>query len=226
MLSGFHKLAGLIVLCTVLSSCSGQNSRLQKLVTSCIDTSGEDYCAACPWPRTNSSCVTARICTKSTEVLRENGNYIAIRDKKMCNCPEPGFVHGLAIPRALIGGVESSNRPSGIWKFAWETAIDLGIHPMDVALAINPNTDRSENQMHIHITRLLPGARTGFQKEHTSRVESLDQVWRVSRENAARAGFIDYGILAIQGLDSGYDVIVSEHNPEHRYTIYRCKDSG
>jgi CDP-diacylglycerol pyrophosphatase len=224
MISGFQKLVGLIVLCSVLSSCSGQNSRLQRLITSCIDTSGEDYCAACPWPRTDSSCVTAGICTAGTEIWRENGNYIAIRDKKMCSCSRAGFIHGLAIPRALIGGVESSNRPNGIWKFAWETAIDKGINPIDVALAINPNTDRSENQMHIHITRLLPGARTGFRKDYTSRVDRLDQVWHASRENAAKAGLVDYGVLVIQGFDNGYDVIISEISPEHQYTRYRCND--
>jgi CDP-diacylglycerol pyrophosphatase len=224
MKSGFQKFVCLVVLCSVLSSCSGQNSRLQRLVTSCIDTSGEDYCAACQWPRTDSSCVTAGNCTASTEIWRENGNYIAIRDKKMCNCSKPGFIHGLVIPRALIGGIESLNRPNGIWEFAWKTAIDKGIHPEDVALAINPNADRSENQMHIHIARLLPGARAGFQKGYNSRVDRLDQVWRASRENAAKAGLGDYGVLVTQGLDSGYDVTVSEQNPEHRYTIYRCND--
>jgi len=224
MKSGFNKLAGLIVLCAVLSSCSGQNSRLQKLMTDCIDTSGENYCAACPWPRTDSGCLNAGTCTTSTEVWRENGNYIVIRDKKMCNCSKPGFMHGIVIPRALIGGVESFNRPNGIWKFAWETAIGLGIDPMDVALAINPNTDRSENQMHIHITRLLPGARTGFRKEYSSHMERLDQVWSATRENAARTGLIDYGVLVIQGLDKGYDVIISEKSPEHKYTASRCND--
>jgi len=142
----------------------------------------------------------------------------------MCNCARPGFVHGLAIPRALIGGVESMNRPGGIWEFAWETAIKKGIHPADIALAINPNTDRSENQMHIHITRLLTGARNGFRKDYTSSVERLDQVWHASRENAARAGLVDYGVLVIQGPGSGYDVIIAEISPEHQYTRYRCND--
>jgi CDP-diacylglycerol pyrophosphatase len=226
MKSLFQKLASLVVLCTLLCSCSGQNSRLQKFVTNCIDTTGEDYCAACPWPRTESSCAAAGICTKSTEVWRETENYIAIRDKKMCNCSKSGFIHGLAIPKALIAGIESSNRPNGIWKFAWETAIDQGIRPFDLALAINPSGDRSENQMHIHIARLLPGARAVFRKEQVSWAGRLDQVWSVAREIATRAGLADYGILVIQGKDIGYDVVVSASSPEHNYTVYRCSDKS
>ena len=56
-----------------------------------------------------------------TELWVESNNYLVISDSKMCGCPE-GFVHGLALPRAHITGIEDKVLPDGIWKFAWDAA--------------------------------------------------------------------------------------------------------
>jgi hypothetical protein len=212
----------LLTVTLLLAGCSTQHSRLQQLVTSCTDLSGEDYCTACPWPRSDSSCELAAVCTKSTEIWRESEYYIAIRDKKMCGCKLPGFFHGLAIPRALIRGVESANRPAGIWDFAWKAGMAKGIAGGELALAISPANDRSENQLHIHILRLKNDARNSFLQERTTTVDSLAKVWQAATASAAANGLTFYGVLAAENPAGGYLVVVSAESPEDIYTAARC----
>jgi CDP-diacylglycerol pyrophosphatase len=212
----------LLLTVSLATGCTTQNSRLQKLVTSCTDLSGEDYCTACPWPRSDSSCERASVCAKSTEIWRENENYIAIRDKKMCSCTQSGFVHGLAIPRAMIKGVESANRPGGIWDFAWKTGLERGIAASNMALVINPANDRSENQLHIHIVRLKDDARNSFPKGKTTATESLAKTWQTATASAASNNLPFYGVLAAQNPAGGYFVVVSPESPEDLYTVARC----
>ena len=84
--------------------------------------------------------------------------FVAIRDLKMCGCP-PGFVAGLALPRARVTGIEDPRRPEGIWPFAWQVARTRIPDERQIALAINPKDARSENQMHVHMLRLRPETR-------------------------------------------------------------------
>lgn len=211
-----------LTLMACLAGCSAQHDRLQRLVTDCLDITGEDYCRSCRWPRTESGCVPGNACRSTTEVWRESMSYIAIRDRKMCGCSSPSFVHGLVIPRSLIPGVEAVNRPNGIWDFAWQTALGRDIPEEEIALAINPRHDRSENQMHIHITRLRKGAPDGYDKELAASIASLGSVWGTAREIALAKGLADYGILVVRRKAGGFTVIVEAGSPEDRYMIARC----
>lgn len=220
--AGWIKPLLLTAILAFLAGCSGQHDRLQRLVTGCLDISGEDYCRSCPWPRTESSCIPGQACRSTTEVWRENTNYVAIRDRKMCGCSDPAFVHGLVIPRALISGVEAASRPEGIWDFAWQTALRKNIPESEIALGINPRHDRSENQMHIHITRLRKGATDGHEKELAADIPALDSVWATARRVALSKGLDDYGILVVQRKTGGFTVIVEPGSPEDRYMAARC----
>lgn len=202
--------------------CTTENNRLQRLVTNCLDISGESYCSSCQWPRSDSTCIPARVCGRSTEVWRESLHYVAIRDKKMCECTAPGFVHGLVIPRALISGVEAANRPNGIWNFAWQTARERKIPLDEIALAINPKHNRSENQMHIHITRLRSDARAAIKPELSAQVGNLDSVWQAAGTLAAANGLTDYGVLVIARSAADFTVVVDGESPEDRFMSARC----
>jgi len=212
----------LAIILSTLAGCSGQHDRLQRLVTNCLDISGEQYCSSCQWPRAESGCSADNACARTTEVWRESLNYVAIRDKKMCSCTTPNFVHGLVIPRALIAGVESPNRPNGIWNFAWQTALKRDIPATEIALAINPQHDRSENQLHIHITALRKDSRKLFNKELSMPVESLDRVWDAAAKMARAKGLSDYGILVVKGADDSFTVLVEPESPEDLYMLARC----
>ena len=85
----------------------------------CLDITALDYCTICSVQRTDGGCGGAtKSCDARLEIWAESSNYVAIRDQKMCGCPSD-FVHGLAIPRAHVTGVEEPKRPTGIWAFAW-----------------------------------------------------------------------------------------------------------
>lgn len=198
-----------------------ENSRLQSLVTSCLDSSGEAYCETCPWPRRDSSCLE-RGCREATTVWRESSDYVAIQDKKMCNCPSAAFIHGLAIPRALVSGVEAANRPNGIWRFAWQVALEHGIQPDEAALVVNPKNDRSENQLHLHIVRLKNDARSRLDSRLTTACADLENVWGVVRKKAQVAGLDDYGVLVVRNLLGGFLVQIVAGSPEDIYTQARC----
>jgi CDP-diacylglycerol pyrophosphatase len=210
----------------LLGGCSAGHNRLQRLVTECLDLTAEDYCSTCPWPREEKGCRLTDRCTATTAVWAESPLYVAIRDRKMCTCDDASFIHGLAIPRALIPGVEAPGRPEGIWAFAWQTALTRGIPAEEVALAINPRTDRSENQMHIHIARLLPTARNRFPEEATVRNADLGAVWRLSRQRATNLGLDDYGILVTADGPGRYLAVVSPTSPEDLYLQARCRQRG
>jgi CDP-diacylglycerol pyrophosphatase len=216
--------AGLFFVLVAMGGCTTENNRLQRLVTNCLDVSGESYCSSCQWPRTDSSCVADNACPRTTEVWRESLHYVAIRDKKMCSCTAPGFIHGLAMPRALISGVDAANRPNGIWTFAWQTARDLNIPHSDIALAINPKHDRSENQMHIHITRLRSDARSTMAQQRSAQVSTLDSVWLTAGALAAANGLTDYGVLVAAGSMGGFTVVVDGESPEDRFMSARCPE--
>ncbi|HZV80689.1 MAG TPA: CDP-diacylglycerol diphosphatase [Geobacteraceae bacterium] len=225
MLPRHSRVSCTALLCIMLlgiAGCSSEKNRLQMLVTSCLDVSGETYCNSCQSPRTESGCVADNACTRTTEVWRENMYYVAIRDRKMCGCSDPGFIHGLAIPRAIISGVDAPNRPNGLWSFAWQTALERNIRRSDIALAINPKHDRSENQMHIHITRLRDDARSRITPEMSARVNDLASVWSVAGKIAAAKGLSDYGVLVTAGKDGDFMVVVDEDSPEDRFMAARC----
>jgi CDP-diacylglycerol pyrophosphatase len=147
--------------------------------------------------------------------------YVAIRDSKMCGCPAD-FVHGLAIPRTRVTGVEDPGRPDGIWAFAWEAGRKRIGDEAALALAVNPPGRRSQDQLHVHIVRLLPDARARLANAVAVRVTSLNEVWRAAARGAEAAGIKDYGVLVVREPE-GYLVRVEEGSPEKMYTRARCR---
>ena len=124
---------------------------LLHIVSQCIDPSKVNYCSQCLLPRRDAHCGASE-CKQTNEVWAINTQYVAIRDIKMCGCPSD-FVHGLAMPRDVITGIEDGKREEGIWQFAWDVSLER-IEAQSLALAVNPKAKRTQNQLHIHLVRL------------------------------------------------------------------------
>ena len=201
---------------------SAPRDMLLKIVTTCIDLRAADYCTHCSSPRTDSPCGYGRGCSDTIEVWEETIDYVAIRDVKMCGCEED-FVHGLAIPRSRVTGVEDPRRPEGIWSFAWGVAKKRIREDAAIALAVNPQGQRSQNQLHVHIARLAPDARQRFADARSTRVRSLGGIWNAAAEKAALAGLKDYGVLVAKQPEGDFLVLIEEQSPEKGYTRWECR---
>ena len=225
---GSTLVAGLsIFLALALSgSCALAASRdaLWDTISNCLDSTALNYCRVCGMPRTESACPGRTICEERLEVWSESSNYIALRDRKMCGCPD-GFVHGLAVPHAPVTGVEDPKRPSGIWGFAWEAARKRIGDDLAIALAVNPARYRSQDQLHVHIVRLTKDARQRFAELSPARIGSLDQVWSVAREKARADHLDDYGVLVAAHPEGGYLVLIDRESTEKKYTEATCRKS-
>ncbi|HEX9079989.1 MAG TPA: CDP-diacylglycerol diphosphatase [Desulfuromonadaceae bacterium] len=199
--------------------CLGADHRdiLWNTVSTCIDTTVKDYCAHCTAPRVEVDC---RTCRNTTQVWAESKEFVAIRDRKMCDCPD-GFVHGLAIPRSRVTGVEDPARPDGIWRFAWEAALKR-MDANEVALVVNPKGERSQDQLHVHIVRVR---RESLPSDplRTAHVRSLDRVWYAAARKAAELDWKDYGVLVARDTEGAYLVVVDNASPEHKFTRAECR---
>jgi CDP-diacylglycerol pyrophosphatase len=203
---------------------AGSRDVLWSIISSCLDPGGADYCTTCRAPRAETTCAAGKSCRETTEVWAENAEFVALRDRKMCDCPED-FVHGLVLPRARVTGVEDPHRPDGIWSFAWAVACSRLGDDSDTALAVNPRGMRDQDQLHVHIVRLQPDARKRFVTARTSRVQKLDEVWGAASRVAAAAGLADYGVLVTRNPEGGFTVLVDKGSIEKNYSIARCSSS-
>jgi len=102
-------------------------------------------------------------CTRTTEVWAEIPlRYVAIRDLKMCGCPD-GFVprsrHAAPTPVMGAGGPAAGPaRPSG--SFGWDVGAQSAFRRSGRSpLLINPPALRTQDQLHIHLVRLPSPAR-------------------------------------------------------------------
>ncbi|MBU3550570.1 CDP-diacylglycerol diphosphatase [Polynucleobacter sp. MWH-Berg-3C6] len=193
---------------------------LLHIVSQCVDPLKENYCANCTLPRREANCGNVSECKKTNEVWALNTQYAAIRDIKMCGCPAE-FVHGLAIPRDLITGVEDLNRQEDIWQFAWDVGVER-IEAESLALVVNPKSQRTQNQLHLHILRLDQNARARFEQYAPVYVDNLKSVWLIADKDAKAKGLRDYGVLVAQTLEGKYLVLVSPNSPEAAFTIWSC----
>jgi len=194
---------------------------LLDIVNHCVDPAQANYCMQCRAPRSDAACGAPLECKKSTEVWALNASYTAIRDIKMCGCPA-SFVHGLALPIRTVRGVEDPNRPDGIWQFAWDVAASR-IETESLALVVNPQFHRSQNQLHVHLLRLSKDARQQLAKHAPSYVSHLDQVWASAAQSASAKGLTDYGVLVAQRGPKDYLVVVTAESPEDAFTEWRCE---
>jgi CDP-diacylglycerol pyrophosphatase len=193
---------------------------LLDIVSNCVDPARANYCAKCRVPRSDAVCGDVLDCKKSTDVWALTDQYTVIRDIKMCGCPSE-FVHGLALPTYPVRGVEDPKRPEGIWQFAWDAAIHR-IEPESLALVVNPRLYRSQNQLHVHILRLVPDMRGHLEMESPSYVSSLDSIWATAARLAATKGLEDYGVLVSQRPGGDFMVVVTAFSPENAFTQWHC----
>jgi CDP-diacylglycerol pyrophosphatase len=207
---------------TALAEAAGSPDVLWNILNTCIDTSSPDYCTVCRAPRTDTPCGAGKGCRDTTEVWAESGAFVALRDRKMCDCPEE-FVHGLALPRAKVTGVEDPSRPDGIWSFAWILACSRMADESSAALAVNPAGMRDQDQLHVHILRLQKDARQRFPAGQVTSVQKLDEVWGAASRVAAAAGLADYGVLVARHPKGGFLVLVDKVSMEKSYGVARCR---
>jgi len=194
---------------------------LLDIVRHCVDPKLENYCTRCRAPIAEVACTPETSCKKTTEVWSSNTEYVAIRDIKMCGCPA-SFVHGLVMPLQVITGVEDPLRPEGIWQYAWDEAT-LRMEAEAIALVVNPQNFRSQNQLHIHLVRLKPQARAEFKSMATGTSSNLLNVWKIAAELAKKQNLPDYGVLVSTEESGGFKVVVTTVSPGHLFTQYVCR---
>jgi CDP-diacylglycerol pyrophosphatase len=216
-------LAAAVILTGCAPHAGGSRDVLWRIVSRCLDASSPDYCTACASP-IEGACVDARGCKATVDVWAKTADYVAIRDIKMCGCPI-GFVHGLALPRARVTGVEDARRPAGIWPFAWQTAQSRIADEQQIALVVNPpGLERTQDQLHVHLLRLAPGARARLASDSPARAPHLERVWDVAARHAAAKGLASYGVLVMRD-DAAKDflVITPPKSPEDQFTVGTCR---
>ena len=194
---------------------------LLDIVRHCVDPKLENYCTRCRAPIAEVACTPETSCKKTTEVWSSNTEYVAIRDIKMCGCPA-SFVHGLVMPLQVITGVEDPLRPEGIWQYAWDEAT-LRMEAEAIALVVNPQNFRSQNQLHVHLVRLKPQARAEFKSMATGTSSNLLSVWKIAAELAKQQNLPDYGVLVSTQESGGFKVVVTTVSPGHLFTQYVCR---
>ncbi|SNX27908.1 CDP-diacylglycerol pyrophosphatase [Polynucleobacter meluiroseus] len=205
---------------SVIAGTVAKSDILLHIVTQCVEPAKESYCNNCMMPRLDANCGSEASCKKTTEVWAQNDKYTVIRDIKMCGCPAE-FVHGLAMPRNVVTGVEDANRPEAIWQFAWDSAIEK-IDVESLALVVNPRGQRSQNQLHIHLLRLNAGARERFDQYSGVYVQNLEHVWAEAAKSAKAKGLNDYGVLVARVPGNQYLVIAIADSPEALLTKWSC----
>lgn len=215
----------LLITSTLLAaSADASDSRdvLLHIVTTCLNPAIADYCERCNWPRVGIACSRGTECKNTTEVWAEDDDYVVIRDIKMCGCPD-GFVHGLALPRSRVTGVEDPERPNGIWSFAWDAARKRIGDESAIALVVNPKGLRSQDQLHVHIVRLRSDTRQKLDKLTVKRVPCLAEVWNAAAQRARAERLDDYGVLVASHPEGGFMMLVEKKSPERVYTEEVCR---
>lgn len=216
----------LVVTCLGATPAGGRADRdaLWDIVSDCLNPQLSER-GSCESPRDDDIVATDPRCMTTTQVWTQNDHYVAIRDEKMCNCPAT-FVHGLALPFARLAGTEAKDLPEGIWPFAWEAARARIAEESAIALVVNPPSQRTQDQLHIHLVRLRAGARKSIAARSAVTVPSLDAVWETANKIAAERRLKDYGVVVTSAGNGTFALLVSDFvgaPPEMTFTQYRCK---
>jgi hypothetical protein len=198
---------------------AGRNA-LRIIVTECLDPKAPGYCSRCPTPVKSACSVTS--CLDTIDIWAQTPAFVAIRDRKMCGC-SPRFVHGLAMPRGAVTGVEDPRRPNGIWAFAWQIALGQIVNPDEIALAVNPPEARSQDQLHVHIVRLLPQGRAAIEALDPVVIDDLNAVWQAAEAHAAKRRHAHYGVAVVSAGPGGYLVATTASSPELEFTQATCR---
>jgi len=191
-------------------------------ITYCLDAQAPEYCTLCLLPRVESSCARGRGCKDTLEIWEVTADYVVMRDRKMCGCAND-LVHGLVLPRTRVAGIEDPRRPGKIWSYAWGAARKRIKEESEIALAVNPQGNRSQDQLHIHIVRLLADIHSHFSSARMTKVQSLDEVWHAAEKTAEAAHLKDYGVLVAKDQAGGFLVLVDDRSLEKTFTQWGCR---
>jgi CDP-diacylglycerol pyrophosphatase len=201
-------------------------SALWQIVSDCVDRETARYCGCPAFAR---SCCGDGATADGAVVWARTERFVAIRDMVMCGCP-PDFVAGLALPRARVTGIEDPRRPDGIWPFAWEVARSRIPEELEIGLAINPADARTQDQMHVHMLRLTPGARSlvdgaAAGAPRGTLVIGLPTLDAVFTAIAARVGAAEmgrHGALVARRRQGGWVALVTDRTSPQAFTRNRC----
>lgn len=214
-------LAAILTACASAAGTAPGRDVLWRIVTECVEGTAPGYCERCRWPLATRCSGEVR-CEATTDVWEKGNRFVAIRDIKMCGCP-PDFVHGLVIPRTRVVGVEDPSRPPDIWSVARDVARSRIADPSAIALVVNARRFRTQDQLHVHIVRLLPRSRGILAGRPTARVARLDTVWETADRLAAAGGLRDYGVLVAQASADDFLVLIDPGDIEGAFTQSRCR---
>lgn len=224
--SGYRTVLKLLYLCILLfgffqTSPSLANSNiLLDIVQQCLHTDTPAYCNQCRAPQRIANCPEKTSCKATTEVWAENSEFVAIRDIKMCGCPQD-FVHGLVMPKATVTGIEDSRRPDSIWTFSWQVALER-LKPHEIALAVNPLNKRTQNQLHVHVVRLKPGFHDKPSQHVVVSTRDLNAVWRLAQQASDERKMPEYGVLVSAAASGEFLVTLTAESPEGQFTQAVC----
>ena len=193
---------------------------LLEIVQQCLRTDTPAYCEQCRAPQQIANCAGKNSCRATSEVWAENSEFVAIRDIKMCGCP-PDFVHGLVMPKATVTGIEDSRRPDSIWTFSWQVALER-LKSHEIALAVNPLTKRTQNQLHVHVVRLKPGFHEKQSQHVVVSTRDLNAVWRLAQQAADERKMPEYGVLVSAASNGEFLVTLTSQSPEGQFTQAVC----
>jgi len=219
----FIRLMLLVVAQTVSTSivAAVPSDTLLHIVQACIDPSTQNYCAQCRLPQKSAGCLAAPTCRSTVEIWAQDNEFVAMRDIKMCGCPDD-FVHGLVLPKATITGVEDPNKPDSIWLFSWRVALSR-MSEEDTALVVNPRLRRTQNQLHVHLVRLKPESRLQLRLHTVGEVTELSSVWRIAQRAADVRKTDDFGVLVFRISPDNFGVVISSDSLEGLYTQAVCQ---
>jgi CDP-diacylglycerol pyrophosphatase len=155
----------------------------------------------------------------------------------MCGCPAD-FVAGLAMPRSRVSGIEDPRRPDAVWPFAWDVALRRIAQPDEIALVINPQNARTQNELHVHILRLREDARRaieaatpgeggkialpGLSETIALDLPNLDGVFSAAAKRLGDERVGDSGILVAKRAGGGYRALLTSSYSPQAFTQNRC----
>ena len=219
-ISAFAYFCVLFLLYSEASLANNKSDILLEIVQNCLNVKTINYCKLCRAPQLSANCSGISSCSSSIEVWAEDYDFVAIRDIKMCGCPSD-FFHGLVLPKSVVTGIEDDRRSDEIWQFAWNVAEQrIPIH--EIALAVNPKSKRSQNQLHVHLVRLKPGWNPKLESSWMGTTENLSQIWSLASQVANAQQMTEYGVLVAKSPQGGYRLALTSDSPEWEFTQAIC----
>ena len=87
-----------------------------------------------------------------------------------------------------------------------------------------PGLERTQDQLHVHLLRLTPGARSRLAADSPARALNLDLLWDAAARHAAAQGLASYGVLVMRDdAANGFLVITQRESPEYQFTATTCR---